>query len=323
MILITGSNSLLGKAVVEKFVHSGEKVRCYDMYKPESLPEGIEFIQGDLFTFKKLLAACKGCDTVIHLMDKSRAQKTGRRKMKKINTAGALNMMIAAKRSKINRFIFLSSYAVYGKTESFPLKEDDRKKPYTAYGKDKWKAEQICTTYAKKNNINLTIVRPAVITGPQVKNSAILITLYMAMGLGNDNVMYMSGNGDTHFQLLAPEDASDAFLKIYKAGNKAFGQILNIGSDNVPTQMEQIVKIKEKCKLDFAIKHVTPLKAKLFSFLIKPSNVNYFTREHLLFIFHSVYLDCDKIKALTGWHPKKDNLDIMTETVEWYKNKVK
>lgn len=322
MILITGSNSLLGKAVVEKFVQSGEKIKCFDMYKPESLPEGVEYIQGDLFTFKKLLAACKGTDTVIHLMDKSRAQKTGRRKMKKINTNGALNLMIAAKRLKINRFILLSSYAVYGKTESFPLKEEDRKKPYTAYGKDKLKAEQICAAYAKKNNINLTIIRPSVITGPEVKNSAILITLYLAMGLGNDNVMYMSGDGDTRFQLLAPEDAADAFYKIYKAGNKAFGQTLNVGSDNVPTQMEQIVKLKEKSKLDFAIKHITPLKAKLYSFLFKPSNVNYFTREHLLFIFHSVYLDTQKIKALTGWHPKKDNLDIMTETVEWYKNKV-
>lgn len=323
MILITGSNSLLGKAVVEKFVHNGEKVRCYDMYRPESLPEGVEFIQGDLFTFKKLLAACKGADTIIHLMDKSRAQKTGRRKMKKINTTGALNMMIAAKRLKINRFILLSTYGVYGKTESFPLKEEDRKKPYTAYGKDKFEAEQICTTYAKKNNINLTIIRPSVITGPEVKNSAILITLYMAMGLGNDNVMYMSGDGDTRFQLLAPEDAAEAFFRIYKAGNKAFGQIFNIGSDNVPTQMEQIVKIKEKNKLDFAIKHITPIKAKFYSLLFKPSNINYFTREHLLFIFHSVYLDTQKIKTLTGWHPKKDNLDIMSETVEWYKNKVK
>lgn len=323
MILITGSNSLLGRAVVEKFVHNGEKVRCYDMYKPESLPEGVEFTQGDLFTFKKLLAACKGADTVIHLMDKSRAQKIGRRKMRRINTNGALNMMIAARKSRINRFILLSSYAVYGKTESFPLKEEDKKNPYTAYGKDKWKAEQICTAFARKNSISLTVIRPSVITGPGVKNSAILITLYMAMGLGNDNVMYMSGDGDTRFQLLSPEDAAEAFYKIYKTGNKASGHIFNIGSDNVPTQMEQIVKLKEKCKLDFAIKHITRVKALFYSFLFRPSNVNYFTREHLLYIFHSVYLDSQKIKTLTGWHPKKDNLDIMSETVEWYKNKVK
>ncbi len=322
MILITGSNSLLGKALVDKFVKSGEKVRCYDQYKPEKEYEGVEFIQGDLFTAKRLNLACKGVDTIIHLMDKSRAQKVGRKKMKKINISGTENLLNIAKKSRIPRFIFLSTYAVYGKTQSFPLKEEDRKKPYTAYGKDKLKAESLCETFAKKNNINLTIMRPSVIAGPQVKNSAILITLYMAMGLGNDNVMYTSGDGDTHFQLLSPEDAAEAFYKVYKAGPKTHGCIFNIGSDNVPTQMEQIIKIKEKKKLDFSVKHISKFKAIFYSILFKPSKVNYFTREHFIFIFYSIYLDCQKLKTATGWSPKKNNIDIMSEIVDWYKGKV-
>ncbi len=322
MILITGSNSLLGKAVVEKFTQNGEKIRCYDQYKPEKIPDGAEFIQGDLFSMKRLNLALKGVDTIIHLMDKNRAQKIGRGKMKKINIAGTRNLLSVTKKHKIKRFIFLSSYAIYGKTKSFPLKEDDRKKPYTAYGKDKLKAEILCETFAKKNDINLTVIRPSVITGPNVKNSAVLITLYMAMGLGNDNVMYMSGDGDTRFQLLSPEDAADAFYRIYKSGEKTYGLSFNVGSDNVPTQMEQIVKIKEKKKLDFAVKHIGKMKAHFYSVLSRFSNVNYFTREHFLFIFNSVYLDCHRLKTITGWEPKKDNIDIMSETVEWYKNKV-
>jgi len=322
MILITGSNSLLGKALVEKFTQNGEKIRCYDQYKPENIPDGVDFIQGDLFTVKKLNLACKGIDTIIHLMDKSRAQKTGRRRMKKINIAGTRNILTASKKFKIKRFIFLSTYAIYGKTKSFPLKEEDRKKPYTAYGKDKLKAEILCEAFAKKNDLNLTVVRPSIITGPRVKNSAILITLYMAMGLGNDNVMYMSGDGDTRFQLLSPEDAADAFYKIYKAGEKAYGLSFNVGSDNVPTQMEQIVKIQEKKKLDFSVRHISKMKARYYSILSRFSNVNYFTKEHFLFIFYSVYLDCHRLKTITGWSPKKDNIDIMSETVDWYKGKV-
>ena len=322
MVLITGSNSLLGKALVEKFTQNGEKIRCYDQYKPEIIPDGVEFIQGDLFTIKRLSLACKGVDTVIHLMDKNRAHKIGRKKMKKINITGTQNLLSVVKKLKIKRFIFLSTYAVYGKTKSFPLKEEDKKKPFTAYGKDKLKAEILCEAFAKKNKINLSVLRPSVITGPDVKNSSILITLYMAMGLGNDNVMYISGDGDTKFQLLAPEDAADAFYKVYKAGAKTHGITFNIGSDNVPTQMEQIVKIKEKKKLDFAVKHISKLQAIFYSILFKPSKVNYFTREHFLFIFYSVYLDSHRLKTITDWVPKKDNLDIMSETVDWYKGKV-
>lgn len=322
MILVTGSNSLLGKAVVEKFVKNGEKIRCYDQYKPKSVPDGVEFIQGDLFSMKRLNLACKGVDTVIHLMDKSRAQKIGRRKMKKINITGTKNLLTVIKKLKINRMIFLSSYAVYGKTTAFPLKEDDRKKPYTAYGKDKLKAEILCEAFAKKNKVDLTVIRPSVIAGPEIKNSSMLITLYMAMGLGNDNVMYMSGDGDTRFQLLSTEDASEAFYKIHKAGAKAYGLSFNVGSDNVPTQMEQIVKIKDKKKLDFAVKHISKMKARYYSVLSRFSNVNYFTREHFLYIFYSVYLDCHRLKTVTGWSPKKTNIDIMSETIDWYKSKV-
>ncbi len=322
MILITGSNSLLGKALVEKFTQNGEKVRCYDQYKPESIPDGVEFIQGDLFTTKRINIACKGADTIIHLMDKSIPRKIGRAKMRKINVSGTRNLLNAAKKFKINRFIFLSTYAVYGKTLSFPLKEEDKKKPYTPYGKDKLKAEILCEAFAKKNKINLSVIRPSVITGPNVRNSSILITLYMAMGLGNDNVMYLSGDGDTRFQLLSPDDAAEAFFKVYKAGAKAHGLTFNAGSNNVPTQMEQIVKIKEKKKLDFAVKHITKMKARFYALLFKPSKVNYFTKEHYLFIFYSVYLDCHRLKTVTGWEPKKDNLQILSETVDWYKSKV-
>ena len=139
--------------------------------------------------------------------------------------------------------------------------------------------------FAKKNNINLSVLRPAVITGPNVKNSSILITLYMAMGLGIDNVMYISGDGDTRFQLLSPEDAADAFYKVYKAGEKAYGLSFNVGSDNVPTQMEQIVKIKEKKKLDFAVKHITKMKARFYSLLFKPLKSKLFHKRTFSFYF--------------------------------------
>ena len=322
MVLITGSNSLLGKAIIKKFNNEGEKVRCYDQYRPETIPDGVEFIQGDLFTSKRLKDACQGVDTVIHLMDKSSSQKIGRGKMKKINIAGTKNLLTVVKKEKISRFIFLSTYAVYGKAKSFPVQEDIKKKPYTPYGKDKLKAETACELFAKRNKMNLTIIRPTLILGPDVKNSSVLISLYMTMGLGNDSIMHISGNGDTKFQLLSPEDAADAFYNVYKAKEKTYGAVFNIGSDNVPTQMEEIVKIKDTKKLNFSVKRISKLKASFYSIIFKPSKINYFTKEHFLFIFYNVFLDCNKIKSTIGWAPKKDNIEIISEVVDWYKSKI-
>jgi len=323
MVLITGSNSLLGQAVVETFAAHGEKIRCYDPYKPGKLPEGVDFIQGDLFTPKRLIAACKDVTTIIHLLDSSNPGRMGRGKMKKINIRGTRNLLFIAKKKKIQRLIFLSSYAVYGKKTNFPTREDDPQKPYTAYGKDKLKVEKLIEAFAPKNDIKYTIMRPSVIAGPEIRNSSILITLYMAMGLGNDNIMFMSGDGDTRFQLLSPADAASAFYKVYTSGEKTWDMAFNIGSDRVPTQMEQIVKVKEEKKLDFRIKHITKLKALLLHTVYKPSELNYFNREHKMFIFHNVYLDCSKLKSTTDWKPVKTNMDIIYDTVDWYLKKVR
>ncbi|NLV68403.1 MAG: NAD(P)-dependent oxidoreductase [Spirochaetes bacterium] len=323
MVLITGSNSLLGRAIVDLFREHGEKIRCYDQYRSEQLPDGVEFIQGDLFSAKRLTAACKDVTAIIHLQDKSRTKTTSRGRMKKININGTRNLLFMARKAKIKRIIFLSTYAVYGKTKSFPTREEDVKKPYTPYGKDKLKAEKLCEAFAKKNKMDLTIMRPALIAAPGLKDSAVLITLYMAMGLGNDNIMFMSGNGDNRFQLLSPRDAAEAFYLTYKAEEKTSGMTFNIGSDNVPTQMEQIVKIKEQKKLDFTVKHITRKKALWYSIMFKLSRLNYFTREHKMFIFNNVYMDCQKLKIATGWKPEKTNMDIISDTVDWYKGKLK
>jgi len=322
MILITGSNTLHGAELVKKLSNKGEKIKCYDYFKPVDLPEGAEFLQGDLFNLKQMNKACKGVDTVIHLLDKQRYKRTGRGKMKKINIKGTSNLLACAKRAGVKRFIFQSTYAVYGKTKSFPVKENDIKKPCTPYGKDKLRAEILCETFCKKNEISYSILRPALITGPGTNNPSILISLYMAMAMSDDNIMYLAGDGDTYFQLISPEDTAEALYSIYKIGDEANEHIFNAGSDNVPTQMEQIVKIKEKEKLDFSIKHITPFKARLYSILLKPSKVNFFTKDHKFYLFNSMYLDCQKLKEETGWNPKKNNIEILSDTIEWYRGKI-
>jgi nucleoside-diphosphate-sugar epimerase len=322
MILITGSNTLQGAELVKKLSQKGEKIKCYDYYKPVDLPDGVEFIQGDLFNLKQMNRACKGADTVIHLLDKQRYKKAGRGKMRKINIKGTYNLLVCARRAKVKRFIFQSTYAVYGKTKSFPVKENDIKKPCTPYGRDKLRAEALCESFCKKNKISWSILRPALITGPETNNPSILISLYMAMAMDDDNIMYLAGDGDTHFQLISPEDTAEALYRIYKSNDKANEHIFNAGSDNVPTQMEQIVKIKEKEKLDFSIKHITPLKARFYSILFKPSKINFFTKDHRFYMFNSMYMDCQKLKEATGWEPKKDNIKILSETIEWYRGKI-
>ncbi|MCP4133442.1 MAG: NAD(P)-dependent oxidoreductase [bacterium] len=318
MILLTGCSSYLGRQLLDKLLERGEIVRCYDLYKPKDLPEDVEFIQGDLLGDAKLKKLCTGIDTIFHFMDIRRPGYQGRKSMKKINVRGTQNLLLAAERNNVKKFFFLSTYEVYGKPKGALIRQDDRKKPGNSYGKDKLKGENFCWEYEKKGKMAITIFRPSPIAGPNIDDPIILITLYMVLAMGDASVLYMSGDGDTKYQLLHPEDALNAFLAAYDS-DISRSKVYNLGSNNVPTQMEQIVKVKEKAKLGCTVKHISPLKARLLSLLFKPLKLSYLSKEHLVYLLNNILLDCQRAKKDLGWDPKKDNINILLETIEWYK----
>ena len=317
MILITGSNSYLGCKLLKRLLGAGNNIRCLDLYQPKDLPQGVEFFQGDVLDEIVLKKALNGVKTVFHFMDVTNPRKTGRRYMKRINVNGTKKILDAAKRAKVKRFFFLSSYEIYGKHKELPIRQDARKRPTTRYGRDKLKAEAACWAYIK-SDMEVTIFRPAVICGPGIDDPIILITLFMALGMDDANRLYIAGDGDTRFQLLHPDDAVEAFMRAFLK-DETKGKLYNLGSDNVPTQMELIVHIKDEAKLNVTIKHLTPKKTKILSFLLRPFKINYLTREHLYMLFNNILLDCQLAKKDLGWQPTKDNVQIITETIEWYK----
>jgi len=318
MILLTGCNTLLGKTVLNKLVEKGKKVRCYDMYRPDDLPEGVEFISGDLLGQRQLLNACQEVETVYHFMDITRTGKKSRRYMKKVNIQGSKNLIFAAQKAKVKKFLFLSTYSVYGKSKELPATVGSAKKPVTAYGKDKLKIELFCQQFIKKNPMMINIFRPALIMGPGVKDPVSLLTLFMALGMDDANRLYMAPGGKNRFQLLHPDDAADALLKA-DASPSGQGKIFNIGSDNVPFRIDEIEGVKKALNIDSPVTTISSAKAWLLSLIFRPVEMTYFTRDFIFYLFQSSILDCEETKSLLGWSPAKDNIAILTETVEWYK----
>ena len=318
MILVTGSNTYVGKRLVKRLLHEGKTVRSMDTSKPKDIDPKVNFIIGDCLNEKILASACKGIETIYHCLDIRNTNKHKRRYMKNVNISGTKNIIEAAKKTGVKNFIFLSTYEVYGKTKKIPTRYDDPKKPKTKFGKDKLKAEKILWEAIKKDTIAITILRPALITGPEISNPVILISLLMACGMEEANRLYVSGNGDTKFQLLHPDDAIEAMV-LAGNSNNARGKIYNLGSDNVLTQMEQVVNVKEKAQMDCMIKHISPFNTRIMSKLLRPFKIKFFTKEHVFFLLNNLLLDCGKAKKDLGWAPQKDNIETIIDTINWYR----
>ncbi len=317
MSLVIGCNSFVGRSLAKRLLQKGAPVRGMDFWRDERAPEKLEFIEGSVLDYDLLLEACAGVDVVYHLMEVRHPSRYGRRFMKKINVTGTENVIRAALEKQVQKIIVLSTADIYGKPKAIPVKHDDPKKPVSAYGRDKLRAEKICWRYIEKHGADITIFRSTFIAGAGVDDPMILIMLYMALALGDANRLYVAGDGDSLLQMIHPDDVVDAFLAAVTSP-RSRGKAYNIGSDNVPTQIEQVVKLKELAKLDCYIKHLNPRCTRFLSLILRPLNIPYLSKEHILGLLSNIVLDCSRAKREINWYPRKDNIDILVETCAWY-----
>lgn len=317
MVLVTGCNSLIGITLIQRLLKDGVQVRAIDTWKEKGFPESVDFLQGSVLDEELLLSASEGVDTIFHLKDIESPVHDGRRHMRKVNIRGTENILKAAKENSVKKIIFQSTGEVYGNRKTMLIKEDDPRKPVTPYGKDKLKAEKLCFKAIEENSLDITIFRPTIVGGANLEEPLILVILYMALAMGDASRLYIAGDGDTRFQLVHPGDVVDAMIAATKI-HSARGKVYNLGSDNVPTQMEQIVKVKEKARLDCQIKHISASAAKISSVLLKPLKINYLRKEHIMFLLSNFVLDCDNAKKDLNWAPTKNNIDIFLEAIQWY-----
>jgi nucleoside-diphosphate-sugar epimerase len=300
----------------------GEKVRCHDSYEPDKKIDGVEHVTGDILIPLELNGIFNNVKTLFHLKEKLRPGSHGRKLMRDINVKGTENIISMAVDAGVEEIYMLSSYAVYGNRNELPINEEGRKKPATTYGKDKLAAEELLQKYTGGTSIDTTVIRPAVITGPGTGDPIMLQTMYMAIGIGKENIVYISGDGSSRFQLLDIDDAAEAFVLAYKS-DQSPGKVYNAGSDDVPTHLEEAEDLRESLDLDYTIKHYTPLHLKFLWLLLRPSGIKYFTREHLDYMQRNMVLDCGKIKEELGWEPRKNNKDILGDTARWYSEEKK
>ena len=85
-----------------------------------------------------------------------------------VNVNGTMVLLEAAKKHKIDKFIFGSSSSVYGNNEKVPFSEDDNVDfPISPYAATKKAAELVCHTYHHLYGLDVTCLRFFTVYGPR------------------------------------------------------------------------------------------------------------------------------------------------------------
>ena len=85
-----------------------------------------------------------------------------------VNTMGTVNLLEAARKYGIQKFIFASTSAVYENNRDFPSVEENVAFPSLIYPNTKYTAERFCQSYADVYGMNVTCMRFANVYGPHL-----------------------------------------------------------------------------------------------------------------------------------------------------------
>ncbi|HXB13621.1 MAG TPA: NAD-dependent epimerase/dehydratase family protein, partial [Bacteroidia bacterium] len=132
--LVTGGAGFVGSNLVEYLLkYKAGKVKVLDnlsngYYKnvePFLSNTSFEFINGDLLEEATCLKACEGVNVVFHQAALGSVPRSIKFPLatNAANVTGFLNILVAAKDSGVERFVYASSSSVYGDSPLMPKKE--------------------------------------------------------------------------------------------------------------------------------------------------------------------------------------------------------
>jgi len=179
--LVIGGAGFIGSHLVDRLVAQNCAVTVLDdmstgrranLSEAQSLGD-VEIVQGSVLDREAIEAAAAGCDLVFHL-----AVQCVRRSLSTplenhdVNATGTLNVLEAARRCRVRRFIYCSSSEVYGDAGDGHLDETTTVcKPTTVYGAAKLAGEYYARAYWHTYGLSTIIVRPFNAYGPREHTS--------------------------------------------------------------------------------------------------------------------------------------------------------
>lgn len=225
------------------------------------------------------------------------------------NILGSYNLLEFGVKSKVERFVFVSSGDSYGK----PLNEDDvfdenycgYINPNTlraGYPEAKRAGEALCQAYISKYNLDVVIARPCRIYGPTMRlDDSKAMSEFIMNGVRGEDIVLKS-QGLPRFSYCYGADCVSGILYCLLKGQ--CGEAYNVSDSSEILSLREIAEYVSSLagkKVIFELP--SELQAKGFLKVLK------------------VVLSNDKLRAL-GWTPKDDTRSGVKKTVEILKSVV-
>ena len=259
-ILVTGGAGFIGSHLTELLIAQGHCVTVLDDFssgrranlQPIARRNELRVIEGSVLDEAALNDAMDGCSQVYHLAVQCVRTSLGQPiQNHEINATGTLMALEAARRRKMERFVYCSSSEVYGNCGGDRLSEGTTVcAPATVYGAAKLVGEHYAQAYWQTYKLPTIVVRPFNTYGPREHDRgqlAEVIPRFLIRVLnGLPPVIFGSGEHGRDFTYV-----SDTVRGIALAGacDALFGRVVNIAYGKMITVREVADAVTRACGL--------------------------------------------------------------------------
>ena len=317
--LITGVAGFIGSNLMEFLLGLNQQVVGLDNFSTgfkhnlnmvqervtRSQWSNFHFVEGDIGSLDLCRQVCDGINYVLHQaalgsvprsIDDPITTNTS-------NVTGFLNMLVAARDSKVDSFTYAASSSTYGDHPDLPKMEDKIGKPLSPYAVTKLVNELYAEVFARTYDFKSIGLRYFNVFGPRQNPNgayAAVIPKWVNLML-NEEPIFINGTGETSRDFCFIENVIQANILAATAGNSAKNQVYNVAL-NARTSLNQLVSYLKQALLTQGIRYnLSPIYQD-------------FRKGDVL---HS-QADITKIQGYLGYEPRFDIQAGLEKSIDWY-----
>jgi UDP-glucose 4-epimerase len=165
-VFVTGGAGYVGSVTVAGLVEQGHAVTVFDNLErghAKAVHPAATLVIGDLRDREAVHKAVAGArpDAIIHFAAYAYVGESMQEPLKYFenNVSGSLNLIRAAEKAGVRKFIFSSSCAAYGIPQSLPVTEENPRVPASPYGESKWIVESMLDWTRRIHGMDVVVLR--------------------------------------------------------------------------------------------------------------------------------------------------------------------
>lgn len=314
-VLLTGGAGFIGSHLAEALLLRGVQLTVVDNFdnfysearKRSNLSEvrksgAFDLAEADICDVAALEAAVRRAQPqcIIHLAARAGVRPSIEQPAlyERVNVGGTVNLLEAARKFRVEKFVFGSSSSVYGETGNVPFCESEAQMhPISPYAATKLAGELMCYTYAHLFGLSSVCLRFFTVFGPRQRPDLAIHKFTELMEAGKPIPVFGDGSTGRDYTFVGDIAAGVLAAMDHRPSEKTPFEIFNLGNSS-PVKLSELIEALERATGKRAIRNQQPMQ---------PGDVPI------------TWADIGKAKRILGYEPRTTVAQGLEQFVAWYR----